>query len=61
MSEQRRAMCCELAEVDQLIAELQTALIAYKTNTQPEWEQVAEVRDIEQRLRALLGRAMRDV
>ena len=56
MSEQRRALCVELAEVDRLIVELQTRLISYKTNTNPEWGHVENLRHYKQRLRELLGR-----
>ena len=56
MSEQRRALCVELAEVDRLIVDLQTMLISYKTNTNPEWGHVESMRYYKQRLMELLGR-----
>lgn len=55
MSEQRRALCAELAEVDAEIAELQQWLLTYKANTSPTWDEVHRLRLVKTLLDELLG------
>lgn len=54
-TEQRRAMCAELAEIDKLVDEFKTMIRdRYYCNTDPSWGHVGDLRHYKQRLKELL-------
>lgn len=54
MSEERRAVCVELAEIESMIKDLDQRLDPYRKNTEPQWGHVQFLRSIKRQIREML-------